>query len=972
MAKEVKFTVKLNIDGKNVIVSAGRDARKFAEELGLAKTKTEELRGNLLHLNQLTQTFSNIGKGLQSLTGVINNLTEESNAFSTAMKAANTMAGKDAAGFNELKSDVADLAKNIPIARDQLANGLYQVISNGVPEDNWISYLEASSRAAVGGIADVGEVVKVTSTIIKNYGLDWSAAQEIQDKIQLTAKNGVTSFEQLAAALPRVTANAATLGVSIEELMATFATLTGVSGNTAEVSTQLGAIFTALIKPSTEAAKMASEMGVQFDAAAIKAAGGMQQFLSTLDKTIKQYAKSHGMLETEIYGRLFGSAESLRALIPITGELKDKFIENIGTMGNAAGTIDAAFEEMASTGDSKLQILKNSFAGVSDFIQATVGRMLPILNFSSQIGMSVVAVMSLRNAFVGLNVAQALSSNLISRNIAAYALFGTNSRKVAQAINIMSNASRSAATSALALKLAIRGLLVATGVGAAVVALGWAISSLISASNGASDAMEGTSKAAQSLANIEQQATQEAAEMQIQLDRQAERLKRLMDSHSDTSTAVGELNERYGHIFGTFNTAAEWYDTLISKSQSYCDQLRIEAEARLIGERRAQIRIDKYRNEQKGQRLIDSGGFGTNWFGFNNSATDAIIKEHKELVEEDEMLAKREKELQEEMADNQAMGGVVITGRKPITPATSPTAGKGKNKPPKKTNKTGSTEVTYLEGSIGYINKQIDELGKKRLTLVKEEDIRALDKVIERWKMLKEMKELAAASGKESSSSFVERALKFSTKDIDKQLKGIIPDLPPITIPVTANVKKATEALREIGKEEVLKAKAREAEKAEKKFQSATDSVVALGQGMSGIGKELGIPMLDVLGVLAQAIATMVRGYAEATAQAAEIGGPWGWIGFSALGLGQLATMISTVKSMATFADGGIVSGPTLGLVGEYAGARNNPEVIAPLNKLRSYLEPNNPLDGSQVLFRIDGRDLVGVLTKQNRYTNRA
>ena len=223
MAKEVKFTVKLNIDGKNVIVSAGRDAHKFAEELGLAKTKTEELRGNLLHLNQLTQTFSNIGKGLQSLTGVINNLTEESNAFSTAMKAANTMAGKDAAGFNELKSDVADLAKNIPMARDQLANGLYQVISNGVPEDNWISYLEASSRAAVGGIADVGEVVKVTSTIIKNYGLDWSAAQEIQDKIQLTAKNGVTSFEQLAAALPRVTANAATLGVPPQyEYMAVF------------------------------------------------------------------------------------------------------------------------------------------------------------------------------------------------------------------------------------------------------------------------------------------------------------------------------------------------------------------------------------------------------------------------------------------------------------------------------------------------------------------------------------------------------------------------------------------------------------------------------------------------------------------------------------------------------------------------------------------------------------------------------
>lgn len=152
---------------------------------------------------------------------------------------------------------MADLAKEIPMARDALADGLYQVISNGVPEDNWLDYLRASAKASVGGIADLGETVKVTSTIIKNYGLSWDQATAIQDKIQLTAKNGVTSFEQLAMALPRVTGNAATLGVSIDDLMATFSTLTGVTGNTAEVSTQLAAIFTALVKPSSEATKMA-------------------------------------------------------------------------------------------------------------------------------------------------------------------------------------------------------------------------------------------------------------------------------------------------------------------------------------------------------------------------------------------------------------------------------------------------------------------------------------------------------------------------------------------------------------------------------------------------------------------------------------------------------------------------------------------------------------------------------------------
>lgn len=93
----------------------------------------------------------------------------------------------------QLKGEVAELGKEIPLVRDQLANGLYQTISNGIPENNWIDFLNASARSAVGGIADINQVVGVTATVIKNYGLEWESAADIQDKIQLTAKNGVTS-----------------------------------------------------------------------------------------------------------------------------------------------------------------------------------------------------------------------------------------------------------------------------------------------------------------------------------------------------------------------------------------------------------------------------------------------------------------------------------------------------------------------------------------------------------------------------------------------------------------------------------------------------------------------------------------------------------------------------------------------------------------------------------------------------------
>ena len=276
MAKEIKFNVKLTVDGKEQLVTATTSVRNLRELVDGAKTSADRFRASLIKMNQIELVAQNATTALQGFADGLNALTQESRSYSAAMTAANTMAGKGAADFARLKDQVSELSKTVPVARDQLANGLYQVISNGVPEDNWLGYLQASARASVGGIADLGEVVKVTSTVIKNYGLEWQDAEGIQDKIQLTAKNGVTTFEQLAQALPRVTGSAAALGVSVDELMASFATLTGVSGNTAEVATQIQAIFSALVKPSSEAAKMAQQMGIQFDASAVKAAGGLQ------------------------------------------------------------------------------------------------------------------------------------------------------------------------------------------------------------------------------------------------------------------------------------------------------------------------------------------------------------------------------------------------------------------------------------------------------------------------------------------------------------------------------------------------------------------------------------------------------------------------------------------------------------------------------------------------------------------------
>jgi hypothetical protein len=65
------------------------------------------------------------------------------------------------------------------------------------------------------------------------------------------------------------------------------------------------------------------------------------------------------------------------------------------------------------------------------------------------------------------------------------------------------------------------------------------------------------------------------------------------------------------------------------------------------------------------------------------------------------------------------------------------------------------------------------------------------------------------------------------------------------------------------------------------------------------------------------------------------------------------------------FANGGIVSGPTMGLVGEYPGAKTNPEVIAPLDKLKDMIG-----GGGNGEFVLRGNDLVLALQRSNSSLN--
>jgi TP901 family phage tail tape measure protein len=155
-------------------------------------------------------------------------------------------------------------------------------------------------------------------------------------------------------------------------------------------------------------------------------------------------------------------------------------------------------------------------------------------------------------------------------------------------------------------------------------------------------------------------------------------------------------------------------------------------------------------------------------------------------------------------------------------------------------------------------------------------------------------------------------------------------------------------------------------------YNLAAGAIGALGLAKNGlegfIGGLLQVAAQAISAFLGQAIAAAIAGAniaASFTGAAAIFTQP-------AFMASMVGGVLAAFAAIPKFADGGIVSGPTMGLMGEYPGAKSNPEVIAPLNKLQSIIGdkgPSNVNVGGEFVMR--GSDLVVVLDRANKNRNR-
>ena len=171
------------------------------------------------------------------------------------------------------------------------------------------------------------------------------------------------------------------------------------------------------------------------------------------------------------------------------------------------------------------------------------------------------------------------------------------------ALNLSATAARSAS-------IALKGMLISSGIGIAIWALSEAVSYFAGKTDDATDAMKRAEQEARNLESIEEAGrgayTNTAAALKIHTSRLEELIKAKKEGHDvsqDEKKIVGELNTAYGSTMGYFSSLEGWYKALIANSEDYCRQMVIEAKTRTLANQIAEGELKERKMADNSQRM---------------------------------------------------------------------------------------------------------------------------------------------------------------------------------------------------------------------------------------------------------------------------------------------------------------------------------------------------------------------------------
>lgn len=167
-------------------------------------------------------------------------------------------------------------------------------------------------------------------------------------------------------------------------------------------------------------------------------------------------------------------------------------------------------------------------------------------------------------------------------------------------------------------------------------------------------------------------------------------------------------------------------------------------------------------------------------------------------------------------------------------------------------------------------------------------------------------------------------------------------------------------------------------EKLAKTYSDIGSAIGSVGDMFSSLSKMSNDdPALQVMGIVAQAVANMFAGYAEAQKMAGKMG-PWAWIAFAAAGMAQTLALVAQIKNATKFATGGIVGGSSYSGDNIYARLNSGEMVLNSrqqrnlFNLLDTGLMPQKGVTNVQVTGVVRGTDLLLVQKNTNKVRAKA
>lgn len=250
--------------------------------------------------------------------------------------------------------------------------------------------------------------------------------------------------------------------------------------------------------------------------------------------------------------------------------------------------------ELAKTRAGQMQQMANAVGDVKEQLGAMAMQAQPFIALAAQATTASTGAYKLYNGV-------RLLTQALTQNSVAVALNNKLMSFSAAAVGKFTASSGAAAIATRALSLALKGLMITTVVGIAVVALTSALEWFMNRSAPTAEGMDGISKSeermkqrAEEAAAAERQLQDSLASARSKLETYLAKLKNFNGTKAEERKLVKELNSAYGETMGYFGSISGWYKALTENSKTYCRQLEIEARLRLLADNLALVEQNKH------------------------------------------------------------------------------------------------------------------------------------------------------------------------------------------------------------------------------------------------------------------------------------------------------------------------------------------------------------------------------------------